>query len=60
MGFWSKVKKAITVAVEVAPVLPIPEKAKRIVSKVGHAESDVEAIVEDVKPKKKPKPSGIK
>ena len=57
MGIWSKIKKAIAVAVEVAPALPIPDKAKRIVAKVGHAESDVEAIVEEVKPRTPPKPS---
>lgn len=54
MGFWSKVAKAINVAVAVAPALPISEKSKRVVQKVGETEQDVEAIVREVKP---PKPA---
>lgn len=50
MGIWSKVKKAIAVATTVAPILPIPAKAKRIIAKVGETEEDVEAIVHEVKP----------
>lgn len=50
MGFWSKAKKGIDVAKTIAPLLPIPAKAKRIVAKVGEAEEDVEAIVDEVKP----------
>lgn len=53
MGFWKKLagglRKGIGVAVEVAPVLPIPEKAKRIVLKVGETERDVEAIADEFK-----------
>lgn len=54
MSLWSKVKKAISVAVEIAPVLPIPAKAKKVVAGVGKVEADVEAVIADVKP---PKPA---
>lgn len=54
MGWLSKIKKAISVAVEVAPSLPIPQKAKNVVAKAGHAEQDVEDIIREVKP---PKPA---
>jgi hypothetical protein len=54
MGIWSKLKKAVAIAVEVAPSLPIPDKAKKITADVGKVESDVEALVQDVHP---PKPA---
>jgi hypothetical protein len=52
MGFWSKVKKSIATATTIAPYLPIPAKAKRVIAKVGETEEDVEAIVHEVKPAK--------
>jgi len=52
MGFLSKLKAAWNFTKEAAPVLPIPDKAKRIIAKGGEVEEDVKAIVDEVKPKK--------
>lgn len=57
MGFWKKlgkgVSKGIDIATQIAPVLPIPSKAKRVIAKVGETQDDVGAIVDEFK---KPKP----
>lgn len=57
MGFWSKLGKGLQKGLEVsgmiAPVLPIPDKAKRIIVKADKIEDDVTAIVGEFK---KPKP----
>lgn len=54
MGFWSKFGKGLVqawnTAKEVAPVLPIPDKAKRVIAKGGEVEDDVKAIIQEVKP----------
>lgn len=52
MGLLSTLKKALAVAVTIAPTLPIPDKAKRVIAKVGETEQDVAAIVDEIKPRK--------
>lgn len=61
MGFWSKLgnglKKGVAVATTVAPVLPIPDKLKKIIGKVGETTDDVGAVIDEVKPKPPTKPA---
>ncbi len=49
MGFWKKFAKigakAIGVAAVVAPVLPIPDKVKKIIKTVGETEQKVEDVI---------------
>lgn len=58
MGFWKKLgaglKQGWGVTKQAAPVLPLPEKVKRIIAKGGEVEDDVKAIVDEVKPHKPP------
>lgn len=53
MGFWKKFKQGLVTAGVIAPVLPIPDKAKKIIQKVNETEQDVEDIIREVKPKPK-------
>lgn len=50
MGWWSKIKKALMIAEAVAPVLPIPAKAKAVIKTVGDKEREVETIIRQPAP----------
>lgn len=52
MGVLSKLKAALGLVETVAPLLPIPEKGKRVIAKVGVTERDVEAMVKEIKTKR--------
>lgn len=54
MGWLSKLKKALTVAETVAPLLPVPDRVKQGVAKAGEIERDAEDLAKIVKP---PKPA---
>lgn len=45
MGFWSKVSKALNLVETVAPILPIPDKAKQAIAKVGEVEHKAEDVI---------------
>lgn len=49
MGIWSKLKKALTVTTMIAPALPIPDKAKKVIAKTGEIEQDAEDLVRELK-----------
>jgi hypothetical protein len=50
MGFWGAVKKGWDMARTVAPVLPLPPKAKTVISAVNDVEQRIEQAVRDVQP----------
>lgn len=57
MGFWKKLGGIWETARAIAPVLPISDKAKRVIQKSGEVEDDVKAIVDDVKRKPQSPPT---
>lgn len=56
MGWWSKLKKGLQVAGQIAPILPIPTKAKTIIDKADDAVPVVDGMIDAVKTPTKPKP----
>lgn len=54
MGWLKKIKQGWSIAKQVAPMLPIPNKAKIVIQKGGEVEDDIKAIVDEVKPRKPP------
>lgn len=50
-AFLKKLVQAWNLAKETAPILPIPDKAKRVIGKGGELEDDVKGIVQEFKKK---------
>lgn len=62
MGWMSKLRKAkqaFDLVRQIAPLLPLPEKAKVVIDKAGHAKDDITVIVEATK-RTKPAPPPTK
>lgn len=47
MGVWGALKKGWAIARTVAPVLPLPPKAKTVISAVDDVERRIEQAVQD-------------
>ena len=55
MGFWSKFGKNVVKGADwvraIAPIAPIPPKAKAVIEKSGAVEDDIKAVVDEIKRK---------
>lgn len=54
MSFWAKLKQGLQTVGLLAPSLPIPDKAKRIIKETVEAEQAVEDVVREIKKPTKP------